>query len=84
MLLHERKASEMSKHRICNKVLCPYYKHEDTQVIYCKGVDCSSVLHLAFWNKIDSKNYKTQFCQTNYDFCKIKQMLDGIEEDEQV
>lgn len=72
----------MGKHRISNKVLCPYYKHEDSQVIYCDGVNCVSVLHLAFGNKIDAKNYKSKFCRENFESCEIKKMLDRIEGDE--
>ena len=65
------------KHRVSAYAVCPHYKHEDTQVIYCNGLCEGSVVHLAFGNKTDAKNYKREMCKNNYSSCKIYQMLEG-------
>lgn len=62
------------KHMISTKAICPYYKHEDSQVIYCDGVQDGSVVHLAFSNKTDSMIYKKEKCRGNFKECLICQM----------
>ena len=64
------------KHMISAEVKCPYYRHEDSQVIYCEGVQDGSVIHLAFANKSDSKSYKRDYCRKNYAACRICKMLE--------
>ena len=66
---------------ISSKALCPFYKHEDSQVIYCEGVQDGSVVHLAFANKTDSLEYKKEICRKDYRKCKIYSMLEGMEEE---
>lgn len=39
------------KHMINKNTVCPWYLHEDSQMIYCDGVEEGSVTHLAFANK---------------------------------
>ena len=68
----------MGKHRVCSKVICPYYKHEDSQVIYCDGVTGESVTHVAFASSTQAKDYKCRFCQNDFMNCGIKKMLDCI------
>lgn len=65
---------------ISNKAVCPHYKHEDSQVIYCNGVQDGSVIHLAFASKTDSLLYKQTRCRDDYQECKIYQMLTQIDE----
>lgn len=59
------------KHTVSVRAVCPYYRHENSQMIYCDGAQDGSVVHLAFSNKIDSRGYKKQYCQKNYESCKI-------------
>ena len=72
------RGGEIVKHMISNKGVCPYYKHEDSQVIYCEGVKEGSVIHLAFSNKTDAREYKIKHCRCDYNHCKINTMLDGM------
>ena len=66
----------MGKHMISKRAICPFYKHETSQVIYCEGIREGSVLHLAFASKTDAKDYKEDFCHTNcWRGCVIAQML---------
>ena len=65
------------KHMISNKAICPCYKHEDSQVIYCDGVQDGSVIHLAFASKTDAKEYKAKYCRNDYKSCEICRMLGG-------
>ena len=64
------------KHRVCNRCKCPYYRHEDTQVIYCDGVTDASVIHLAFANGADARKYTDDVCRNKYEDCKIYKMLE--------
>ena len=66
------------KHNMSKFALCPFYKHEDSQVIYCEGVQDNSVLHIAFANKRDAKAYKIKFCREHYARCPIYKLLEGL------
>lgn len=68
----------MSKHMISSSVKCPYYKHEDSQMIYCEGVQDGSVIHLAFASKTDALDYKKYCCRNNYKNCQIYKMHEGV------
>ena len=63
------------KHTINKDSICPFYRHEDSQVIYCDGVTERSVTHQAFGSKTDAKNYKVSFCRAHWEHCRIAQML---------
>lgn len=63
------------KHRVSAKAICPYYLHEDTQVVYCEGIQRGSVLHLAFANRTYAKEYKESRCQRDWKKCPMAQML---------
>ena len=67
----------MSKHMVNKRAVCPYYRHEDSQVIYCDGVVEDSVLHLAFANRTRSKAYKETCCRMDYRQCRIYRMLEA-------
>lgn len=66
----------MAKHYTSNKAICPYYKHESRQVIYCEGLKEGNVLHNAFANPSDAIEYKKNYCRCfNYTQCHISKML---------
>lgn len=65
------------KHTINAKAVCPYYRHEDSQVIYCDGISDASVIHLAFASKTDSKKHKVDHCRSNYTECPIYKLIEG-------
>lgn len=69
---------EKVKHTVHKDAICPYYRHEDSQVIYCDGVSDQSVIHLAFANKSDSKAYKVNYCRGHWQKCHIVNMLDEV------
>lgn len=51
------------KHRVCLTTACQYYLHEDTAMIYCLGFKSGITLHVAFANRTDAKEYKTNVCR---------------------
>ncbi len=57
-------------------VICPFYKRESQQVIYCEGVNEKSVIHLAFARKEDCRMYEKQFCRKDWQQCMIAETLD--------
>lgn len=65
----------MSKHSYSKNVLCPFYKYEGQQLIYCEGVVPGSALHLAFDTKGRHKAYRETYCENCYKKCMITQML---------
>lgn len=68
----------MGKHMVHKAAICPYYRHEDTQVIYCDGIIPDSLIHLAFANKTAAKEYKVKYCRDCYKKCHISQLLDEV------
>ena len=65
----------MSKHMIDYKAVCPAYRHEDSLVIYCHGIQPGTVVHLAFASKTDEKTYKQDYCRSGYRHCPIYDMV---------
>ena len=57
------------------KAVCPRYKSEDKQMIYCEGVDENTALHLAFTAKDEMKSYMKVKCRKCWGECMIAQML---------
>lgn len=66
------------KYYTSNKVICPFYKHENRFVIFCQGVDEESVLHLAFPRPSSCFDFKQRYCRKEYSTCPIAQMLNDI------
>ena len=65
----------MGKHNFTKDVVCPYYKYEAPQMIYCEGVDENTALHLAFDAKYRMKAYIKARCCGCWKGCLIAQML---------
>lgn len=63
------------KHYISSKAICPFYRHENRNVIYCEGVKEGSVTHIAFANPYDCLSYKKQYCRCDHTHCLISKML---------
>lgn len=61
----------MSKHNVSSRAVCPFYKHEDPQVIYCEGLYEGSVIHLAFAERGSCRTYKWNYCRAAYGKCPI-------------
>ena len=68
----------MGKHMVHKDAICPFYRHEDKQVIYCDGIVPDSVIHLAFANNTDAKAYKVKYCRNCYRKCPISQLLEEV------
>ena len=64
------------KHYESRRAVCPFYKHEGTQMIYCNGVQEGTCVHLAFAVATDAKKYKNTMCYSNYHKCRIARMLE--------
>lgn len=67
----------MSKHTESTKAVCGYYKHEDPQMIYCKGIVEGSVVHLAFATRVQAVRFKQERCYdiNGWKHCPIARML---------
>ena len=58
------------------KAVCPYYKSEEKQIIYCKGFKPDTALHIAFAYPADKVEFKEQYCESKYESCKIAKTLE--------
>jgi hypothetical protein len=65
----------MAKHNFTKDVVCPYYKYEAPQMVYCEGVEDNTALHLAFASKQGLKVYMGAKCCRSWRDCMIAQML---------
>ena len=70
------------KHNICKFVKCPYYLHEDVQVVYCEGWHEGMVIHVAFANGTTAKQHKLKVCRDKWQTCKIANFLERMENDD--
>ena len=57
-------------------VMCPFYKKENRQVIYCEGVQENSSIHVTFGECSACKTYKDTKCQVNYKSCPVYKALE--------
>lgn len=44
-------------------VQCPYYKTNNSQVIYCEGLEDGMAIHMAFATHQQLIDYKGRFCR---------------------
>lgn len=65
----------MAKHSFTKDVVCPYYKYEAPQMVYCEGVEDNTALHLAFATKRVKKSYMDAKCRQCWKGCMIAKML---------
>ena len=65
----------MAKHNFTKDVVCPYYKFEAPQMIYCEGVEDQTTLHLAFATRQGKKVYVRENCMDCWKGCLIAKML---------
>ena len=61
--------------RVSDQAVCPYYKREERQMVYCEGVDDESVIHLAFPLAKQLKEHKKKHCEGCWYGCPIAGML---------
>ena len=57
------------------KAICPYYKSEEKQLIYCEGVQRDTALHISFSYPADKVKYREKYCENCYKECRIAKML---------
>ena len=60
--------------------VCPFYKKEDSHLIYCSGLLPNTSIHLAFGNSVEGKKFKIDKCRKNYLSCPIYKMLEAEDE----
>lgn len=65
----------MSRHYTSYVVVCPFYRAEDKNIIYCEGVEYNSSIHNAFPGS--AAVYKQLFCcdSAGWKQCIIAQAL---------
>lgn len=61
----------MSKLGYGKYVVCPYYKGERGQVIYCKDEGDDKVMHVAFPTRGKLREYRASNCEQRRNDCPI-------------
>ena len=62
------------------KAICPHYKSEERQLIYCRGIQKDTAMHIAFAYPSDKVSYKEKHCEKCYQECRIAKMLEGSDD----
>lgn len=44
-------------------VVCPYYKTNTSQVVYCEGLEDGMAVHMAFASHAQLVDYKSRYCR---------------------
>lgn len=65
----------MAKRTVSVNAVCPFYRSEDVQKVYCEGVQRGSSIHLAFGDAKDCKGYMDIYCRDDFKDCPIAAML---------
>lgn len=73
----------MGKHIISKSAVCPFYKYEERQHIYCEGLTEATTIHLAHSTPAASKKHRQCNCYGNYLDCRLAKMLEKKWEDEE-
>ena len=68
-----RRKMRRMKHFVSFEALCPFYKEEDRNVIYCEGLTKKSRIHNAF--STDARPFKKKYCCGGWKSCPIAIML---------
>ena len=65
----------MGRHYESSEAICPFYKAEDRNIIYCEGVQANSSIHNAFPGT--AAPWKDEYCcsSTGWQRCMIAKML---------
>ena len=63
---------------VAKTALCPFYKKEDQQKIYCCGIRPNASTHIAFGNGTDCLKYKQEYCRQHYSRCHVYKMLEEV------
>lgn len=63
----------MGRHFVSYEALCPFYRAEDKNIIYCEGVEETSSIHNAFPGS--AAKYKRRYCCDDWKSCRIANML---------
>lgn len=66
---------------VSKTAVCPFYKKEDSQTIFCDGVLENSSVHLAFGYHADCKAHKETKCRRDYNKCPVYKMLEEMYDD---
>lgn len=64
------------KHKVSVYVMCPYYRGEEKNDIFCESLIGDDKLRLCFETRADFKKQQHDFCMSDYSRCELVQALD--------
>ena len=72
----ESEVLRLKKNRTDNPyVICPYFKSECKETVFCEGVEENNSIHLAFATPDRRRNYQERFCKCNWKRCLVAEIL---------
>ena len=67
----------MGKRTVSLLALCPFYKSESAQKIYCEGLFPDSAVHMAFGTPDQRRGYEKLYCKSwKYEDCPLAKAHD--------
>ena len=60
--------------KVRTAVICPFYRGEDGQYIFCEGIAPKTTLRLGLGK--NAKEYRDACCRKDWKTCKVARMLD--------
>ena len=60
-----------NKRYISVRAKCPYYRSQETQKIYCAGIQPNTATVITFLYPGDRVTYEAKYCECNYTECKM-------------
>ena len=64
----------MARRKIRPSTICPFYRGEEGQYIFCEGIAPGATLRLGFGN--GAKEYRNACCRRDWKTCIVAQMLE--------
>lgn len=65
------------KHTVSKRAVCPFYRCETRQVVYCQGLSEGQGFHVACRSTKDALDYKERYCRDAYHRCALAKILEA-------
>jgi len=73
----------MSKLYQSPRAVCPFYKGEESQTVYCEGVLGASSLRLSFADAKSAQRYKCRNCCDDFENCAVYSVILAVYDEEE-
>lgn len=64
----------MPRRKMRASTICPFYRGDEGQYIFCEGIAPKTTLRLGLGN--GAKEYREAFCRSDWHTCRVSRMLE--------